>query len=89
MTGVIIYEQVATWSRHTEKVNLLLLFGDYILSVDAKHNIFIWAFKGIDRDLAPFGHILLEQNFSPSCIMHPATYLNKVTVLSLSSDFCF
>ncbi|PIA51851.1 hypothetical protein AQUCO_01000026v1 [Aquilegia coerulea] len=72
--------QVATWSRHDEKVNLLLLFGDYILSVDAKHNLFIWAFKGVDRNLTPIGNILLEDEFSPSCIMHPDTYLNKVLI---------
>ncbi|KAF9597469.1 hypothetical protein IFM89_018915 [Coptis chinensis] len=72
--------QVATWSRHNEKVNLLLLFGEYILSVDAKHNLFIWAFKGIDQNLAPVRHILLEDEFTPSCIMHPDTYLNKVLI---------
>ncbi|GLU10485.1 hypothetical protein SLE2022_272840 [Rubroshorea leprosula] len=70
--------QVATWSRHSAKVNLLLLFGEHILSVDADGNIFIWAFKGIENNLAPVGHIKLDENFSPSCIMHPDTYLNKV-----------
>ncbi|GLT28646.1 hypothetical protein SLA2020_035620 [Shorea laevis] len=70
--------QVATWSRHSAKVNLLLLFGEHILSVDAEGNIFIWAFKGIENNLAPIGHIKLDENFSPSCIMHPDTYLNKV-----------
>ncbi|XP_057980808.1 uncharacterized protein LOC131166355 [Malania oleifera] len=72
--------QVATWSRHNTKVNLLLLFGEHILSVDADGNMFIWAFKGISENLAPVGHILLENNFSPSCIMHPDTYLNKVII---------
>ncbi|KAA8515646.1 hypothetical protein F0562_018743 [Nyssa sinensis] len=70
--------QAATWSRHNAKVNQLLLFGEHILSVDVNGNIFIWAFKGIDQNLAPVGHILLEENFTPSCIMHPDTYLNKV-----------
>ncbi|THG00750.1 hypothetical protein TEA_025575 [Camellia sinensis var. sinensis] len=70
--------QVATWSRHTAKVNLLILFGEHILSVDIDGNIFIWAFKGIDQNHAPIGHILLEDKFSPTCIMHPDTYLNKV-----------
>ncbi|KAK3023814.1 hypothetical protein RJ639_044738 [Escallonia herrerae] len=72
--------QVATWSRHTAKVNLLLLFGEHILSVDVEGNIFIWAFKGIDQSSAPVSHILLEEKFSPSCIMHPDTYLNKVII---------
>lgn len=70
--------QVATWSRHTVKINQLLLFGEHILSVDVEGNIFTWAFKGIDQNLAPIGHILLEDKFTPSCIMHPDTYLNKV-----------
>ncbi|KDP45683.1 hypothetical protein JCGZ_17290 [Jatropha curcas] len=72
--------QVATWSRHSSKVNLLLLFGDHILSVDVDGNIFIWAFKGIEQNLAPTGHIMLDNKFTPTCLMHPDTYLNKVVV---------
>ncbi|XP_076941049.1 uncharacterized protein LOC143610452 [Bidens hawaiensis] len=70
--------QVATWSKHNAKVNLLLLFGEHILSVDVEGNMFIWAFKGIEDNLSPVGHILLDSEFKPSCIMHPDTYLNKV-----------
>lgn len=70
--------QVATWSRHNAKVNLLLLFGEQILSVDVGGNMFMWTFKGIQQNLAPIGHVMLEDKFSPSCIMHPDTYLNKV-----------
>ena len=80
----VIPEQVATWSRHTSKVNLLILFGEHILSADIDGKIFIWAFKGNDQNHAPIGHILLEDKFSPTCIMHPDTYLNKVTAWSLS-----
>ncbi|XP_057730966.1 uncharacterized protein LOC130946304 [Arachis stenosperma] len=73
--------QVATWSKHSEKVKLLLLFGDHVISVDIRGNMFLWAFKGVmDQNPSPFGHILLDQSFSPSCIMHPDTYLNKVLV---------
>ncbi|KAK6916926.1 WD40 repeat [Dillenia turbinata] len=70
--------QVATWSRHEAKVNFLLLFGEHILSVDVAGNLFIWAFKGIEQNLAPVGHIMLGDRFTPSCIMHPDTYLNKI-----------
>ncbi|KAL4555203.1 hypothetical protein LXL04_037814 [Taraxacum kok-saghyz] len=49
--------QVATWTKHNAKVNLLLLFGDHILSVDVEGNIFIWAFKGADENPSPIGHI--------------------------------
>nr|XP_010911920.2 LOW QUALITY PROTEIN: WD repeat-containing protein 36 [Elaeis guineensis] len=73
-------QQVATWSRHEEKVNSLLLFGDHILSLDIKGNAFIWAFKRVKGNLEPVGHIQLEDKFSPSCIMHPDTYLNKVII---------
>ncbi|KAK8506349.1 hypothetical protein V6N12_034085 [Hibiscus sabdariffa] len=72
--------QVANWSRHSAKVNLLLLFGDHILSVDADGNVFIWSFKGIEDNLAPIGHIKLDAKLTPTCIMHPDTYLNKVLI---------
>jgi len=72
--------QVATWSSHNAKVKLLLLFGEHIVSVDVCGNMFLWAFKGVEDNLAPFGHIVLQEKFNPSCIMHPDTYLNKVII---------
>lgn len=74
--------QVANWSRHSAKVNLLFLFGDHVLSADADGNVFIWAFKGIENEnnLAPIGHIKLDANFTPTCLTHPDTYLNKVLI---------
>lgn len=72
--------QVATWSSHTAKVKSLLLFGEHILSLDVQGNIFLWAFKDIKNNLVPVGHIVLDQNFTPTCIMHPDTYLNKVLI---------
>lgn len=66
------------WSGHEEKVNLLLVFGDHVLSIDVKGNIFIWSFRGMELNHEPVGNILLDDKFSPSCIMHPDTYLNKV-----------
>nr|CAD1831831.1 unnamed protein product [Ananas comosus var. bracteatus] len=73
-------QQVATWSKHKEKVKLLFLFGEHILSLDIRGSIFIWSFKGTEPNLEPVGHILLEGKFSPSCITHPDTYLNKVII---------
>ncbi|CAL5053975.1 unnamed protein product [Urochloa decumbens] len=73
-------DQVVTWSRHEEKVNMLYLFGEYVLSADVKGNIFIWAFKGAEPNSEPVGSISLGDKFSPTCIMHPDTYLNKVIV---------
>ncbi|BAU03010.1 uncharacterized protein HKW66_Vig0124930 [Vigna angularis] len=72
--------QVATWSSHNAKVKLLLLFGEHIVSVDVCGNMFLWPFKGVEDNLAPFGHIMLHEKFNPSCIMHPDTYLNKVLI---------
>ncbi|KAL1547459.1 U3 small nucleolar RNA-associated protein 21 isoform X1 [Salvia divinorum] len=72
--------QVATWESHNAKINHLLLFGEHVLSLDVKGNMFIWAFKGITENNSPFGHISLGNKFTPSCIMHPDTYLNKVIV---------
>ena len=70
--------QVVTWTRHEEKVNMLYLFGEYILSADTKGDIFIWAFRGADPSSEPVGNISLGEKFTPTCIMHPDTYLNKV-----------
>lgn len=72
--------QVATWEGHNAKISQLLLFGENVLSLDIEGNIFIWAFKGITENNSPVGHISLGNNFVPSCIIHPDTYLNKVIV---------
>nr|CAB3468533.1 unnamed protein product [Digitaria exilis] len=83
-------DQVVTWSRHEEKVNMLYLFGEYVLSADVKGNIFIWAFRGAEPNSEPLGSISLGDGFTPTCIMHPDTYLNKirgaVTALSFRTD---
>lgn len=73
-------DQVATWSRHEEKVNMLYLFGEYVLSADAKGNVSMWAFRGAEPNTEPVGSISLGDKFTPTCIMHPDTYLNKVIV---------
>ncbi|XP_004513123.1 U3 small nucleolar RNA-associated protein 21 homolog [Cicer arietinum] len=72
--------QVATWTSHNAKVKFLLLFGEHIISLDVEGNMFLWAFKGIEDNLVPFAHIMLDPKFSPTCIMHPDTYLNKVLI---------
>ncbi|CAA0393660.1 unnamed protein product [Arabidopsis thaliana] len=72
--------QVATWSKHVAKVDLLLVFGEHVLSLDVEGNMFIWAFKGIEEHLAPIGNLQLTGKFTPTSIVHPDTYLNKVLV---------
>nr|BAJ94341.1 predicted protein [Hordeum vulgare subsp. vulgare] len=71
---------VVTFTKHEEKVNMLYLFGEYILSADIKGNIFIWAFRGAKPSSEPVGNISLGDKFTPTCIVHPDTYLNKVII---------
>jgi len=78
MSPTFSFNQVATWSRHEEKVNMLYLFGEYVLSADAEGNVFMWAFRGAEPNTEPVGSISLGDKFTPTCIMHPDTYLNKV-----------
>lgn len=79
--------QVATWSKHVAKVDLLLVFGEHVLSLDVEGNMFMWAFKGIEEHLAPIGHVELGEKFTPTCIVHPDTYLNKVCSNCLKFSF--
>ncbi|KAG6769424.1 hypothetical protein POTOM_025059 [Populus tomentosa] len=72
--------QVTLWSRHSAKVNSLMVFGDYVISVDVDGNLFIWGFKGLDESNAPVGHIMFGDKCTPTCLMHPDTYLNKVLI---------
>jgi hypothetical protein len=60
---------VVTWSRHEEKVNILYLFGEYVLSADIKGNIYIWTFKGAEPNSEPVGSMSLGDKFTPTCIM--------------------
>ncbi|CAI0428720.1 unnamed protein product [Linum tenue] len=71
-------QQVDTCSGHSAKITRLLLFGEHVLSVDIDGNLCIWNFKGNERNRGPIGHIKLDDGFTPSCIMHPETYLNKI-----------
>ncbi|KAJ4810553.1 Transducin family protein / WD-40 repeat family protein [Rhynchospora pubera] len=73
-------QQVATWSKHHEKISSLFLLGDHILSSDTKGNIYVWLFKGESLNLEPVSHIKLDHKFTPTCIVHPDTYLNKVLI---------
>uniref|UniRef100_A0A0E0HU36 Uncharacterized protein n=1 Tax=Oryza nivara TaxID=4536 RepID=A0A0E0HU36_ORYNI len=39
-------DQVVTWSKHEEKINILYPFGEYILSADIKGNVIIGSEEG-------------------------------------------
>eukprot|EP00252_Welwitschia_mirabilis_P019651 TRINITY_DN4608_c0_g1_i1.p1 TRINITY_DN4608_c0_g1~~TRINITY_DN4608_c0_g1_i1.p1 ORF type:complete len:897 (+),score=167.79 TRINITY_DN4608_c0_g1_i1:212-2902(+) len=72
--------QVALWSCHKAKVSLMLLFGKHIISIDLEGTLLIWSIEDIVKNREPIGQIQLGENFSPSCICHPDTYLNKVLI---------
>ncbi|KAI9074292.1 hypothetical protein K1719_043777 [Acacia pycnantha] len=79
-------QKMATWSKNNAKVNFLLLFGKHIISVHAHGVMFIWAFNGIDQNLAPFEHMKLDDKFIVGCKIHPDTYLNKTDGLFTTFD---
>jgi hypothetical protein len=82
----ISFNQVVTWSKHEEKINILYPFGEYILSADIKGNVFIWSFRGSEPNSEPVGNISLGDKFTPTCIMHPDTYLNKASGVSFALE---
>lgn len=74
--------QVARWSAHGCKVMHLLEFGQQILSIDAGGHLCVWdAFDtSPEKDVKPVREWQFRESFTPTCIMHPDTYLNKVLV---------
>lgn len=71
---------MSTWSAHNGKVVLLLAFGKHMLSVGSDGRLLIWPVVEADPTTPahPVGSIQLRESFTPTCIMHPDTYLNKV-----------
>eukprot|EP00850_Spirogloea_muscicola_P011774 SM000074S21684 [mRNA] locus=s74:433316:440174:+ [translate_table: standard] len=69
---------VATWSAHTGRIVALLVFGDYLLSVGEDRRLVVWHAAKAGEQSAPVKELHLGDGFSPTCIMHPDTYLNKV-----------
>ena len=74
--------QVARWSAHSSKLTLLLEFGQQILSIDAGGRLCVWdTIQAASQELVkPVREWQFRESFTPSCIMHPDTYLNKVLV---------
>uniref|UniRef100_A0A0D6QUZ2 Uncharacterized protein n=1 Tax=Araucaria cunninghamii TaxID=56994 RepID=A0A0D6QUZ2_ARACU len=72
--------KVVTWSGHRAKVAFLLLFGKHVLSLDLQGCLCIWTAVELNPKEALVGKLQLGEKFSPSCIMHPDTYLNKVLI---------
>ncbi|KAG0564859.1 hypothetical protein M758_8G142100 [Ceratodon purpureus] len=77
--------QVARWSAHMIKLTLLLEFGQQILSIDASGRLCVWeAFETASGEegveVKPVREWQFRESFTPTCIMHPDTYLNKVLI---------
>ncbi|CAK9880713.1 unnamed protein product [Sphagnum jensenii] len=74
--------QVATLSGHSEKVMLLLQFGQHILSIGAEGRLLVWPACGSESgaQVEPVGELLFRNTFTPTCLMHPDTYLNKILI---------
>ena len=70
--------QVSEWFEHESKVVHLLSLGSFILSVDTGGWLFVWDATNLAGNPSPLRKIHLEEGVSPTCIMHPDTYLNKV-----------
>ncbi|CAI5463619.1 unnamed protein product [Closterium sp. Yama58-4] len=65
--------QVGTLKGHKAKIKLLLVFGEYLLSVDEARHVLLWP---------PLGQFQLPEGFNPTGVIHPDTYLNKVLFAS-------
>eukprot|EP00741_Cyanophora_paradoxa_P021294 tig00021348_g20554.t1 len=67
---------VHTLRGHSGTVRLLLTFGAHVLSVGDDRRLIAWDVAG-ESEVAS---VELGSKFTPSCILHPATYLNKVVL---------
>eukprot|EP00271_Cylindrocystis_brebissonii_P018690 TRINITY_DN5414_c0_g1_i1.p1 TRINITY_DN5414_c0_g1~~TRINITY_DN5414_c0_g1_i1.p1 ORF type:complete len:979 (-),score=218.28 TRINITY_DN5414_c0_g1_i1:1298-4234(-) len=75
--------QVATWRGHVGKVLLLLPFGGHLISVGSDGRVFLWPISTAPTDMdrtEKGGDMQLGESFTPTCICHPETYLNKVLI---------
>lgn len=72
--------QVARWSFHSQKVTHLFELGSQILSVDAGGHFCVWNSGSPFDDAKPVHDWQLRESFTPTCIMHPDTYLNKILI---------
>eukprot|EP00897_Mesotaenium_endlicherianum_P007094 jgi/Mesen1/6412/ME000329S05575 len=72
--------QVATWSGHDGKIVQLLTFGNHILSLGADRRVCVWSAEKAASHTQPEHELQLAEDFTPTCMMHPDTYLNKIVI---------
>jgi len=54
-----------------------MVLGDYLLSLSEDRTVRVWEIGSYDD---PLSIIQLEDDFVPTCMAHPDTYLNKIVV---------
>ncbi|XP_053555707.1 WD repeat-containing protein 36 [Bombina bombina] len=68
-------EVVYTYKGHEAEIQLVLPFGDHVISVDTSNVLMIWDVKSEEEYL----QLKFDKtSFTLSAIMHPSTYLNKI-----------
>ncbi|EIE21950.1 WD40 repeat-like protein [Coccomyxa subellipsoidea C-169] len=65
------------YSGHTGTILQLLCMGDHLLSLGSDSKLLLWKIGDFDK---PQVSMDLGDGFSPACMAHPDTYLNKVLV---------
>ncbi|CAK0785298.1 hypothetical protein CVIRNUC_008505 [Coccomyxa viridis] len=66
-----------SYRGHTGAILQLLVLGDYLLSLGHDRKLLVWK---IGACAEPEVTIDLGDDFAPTCMAHPDTYLNKVVV---------
>jgi len=62
---------------HVGRIFQLMVLGDYLLSLSEDRTVRVWEIGSYDD---PLSIIQLEDDFVPTCMAHPDTYLNKIVV---------
>ncbi|KAK9819682.1 hypothetical protein WJX72_001066 [[Myrmecia] bisecta] len=69
--------RVGKYCGHSDDILQLLCLGDHLLSLGRDGKLLLWKIGEYD---APEVSIQLAEDFQPTCLAHPDTYLNKVAV---------
>lgn len=62
---------------HTANIIQMMVLGDVLVSLGKDGTVKMWRIGEYEE---PLGEIVLPDDFSPTCMVHPATYLNKILI---------
>eukprot|EP01095_Lingulamoeba_sp_RSL-Kostka_P015880 TRINITY_DN7485_c0_g2_i1.p1 TRINITY_DN7485_c0_g2~~TRINITY_DN7485_c0_g2_i1.p1 ORF type:complete len:348 (+),score=82.04 TRINITY_DN7485_c0_g2_i1:154-1197(+) len=62
--------------QHRKSIISLLVFGDHLLSISKDREMVVWSIK----EKKAITKIQFKEDFTPTVIMHPSTYLNKILI---------